>query len=1431
MNLPPLHRLLTILAVVLLLAVAASPLLAAPPTGAASGPVGPAASTPGATSWYDFSPSIGQWIGAVPAVVAVTANNADGLMDLGGYRTSIDGGNSWSDWQLDNLQVETLDANTRRLTASQVTLSAGINFIQFRIHTNAGTDDASPAYPLYVDLQAPGSPLNLQPQPATWTRVNAFGASWTNPSDPTGIGGAWYKIDSAPTAANDGAFVAGSNLTSINDVSVSGDGEHHVWLWLADGLGHADPSTAVSMTVRLDTTPPGTLTNYAVTPSTWTRVNQFNLTWTSPIDPSGIAGVRYRLDSPPATPDDGTFVAGALAGISNFAIPGNADGAHALWVWPVDNAGNGALPAAAVSLPLQLDQTPPSPPVTVPQISPTGWQTATSTTYTLTWQNPTDPSGIAGACYKLGAAPTSNEDGTCVDGANINQIAGIQAPAPGSYHLFLWLRDGAGNSDQNRRGTVLDAVRWDPATPDLFIDASGPAGLNGWYRGPIDLTLIATDVGSGLAHVQYNLDGSGYVEGRQLRIAAEGAHSLLAQAIDVAGNQVLIGPSPYPIDSLPPHTGLSLNQTPAYQDWFTTTVTATLTATDAVSGPDYVQWRLDGGSWQQGASAAVSTEGQHTLEYRAVDRAGNIEPIQSAQIGIDRSPPVTSYLILPSPTASGWYTQPVGVTLVPADDGAGVADTYYRLDNGTWQKGAGFDLTDSGVHTVDFYSVDHLGQQETPYSIPGGIRIDRDAPRAPTPIGVSPNGWTNRNDFDLLMAVPPDLSGIDGAYVKIGAPPTSASDGTWYPGSGSSLQNLKVPGEGRFKAYVWLRDVAGNVDSSRRGVWDQAFALSYDATSPTTTAAITGTQGERGWFTTPVTVTLTATDTNSGVASTQVSIDGATPVTTTVFGLNTPDKHTLRFNSVDVAANVEQEHLVTVRIDPEAPGSPQAVTTNPQGWSRANSFSLTWTNPPDLSGIATGYYKIGAPPQNPKDGVSIPPTGSAIGITVPGDGAWDIHFWLVDQAGNVDLASKVTRPSAFRYDGNPPTTNSTILEGSPGKNGWYTSPVVVRLAAIDTVSGVTNLHYRIDGGSWVEAIANASLTLDTTGQHLVEYQATDAAGNVEPIRQMPVKVDLAPPWPYFETADRYQRQTSFVLGWNAGDEPGGSGRDGFDLQVRDGRNGAWQAWGAANVSDTSGRFYGNLGHRYFFRVRARDNAGNLSPWTELPWGVYIDRVVNGDFAGGSFGAWQHDGPLAQTVLSTTSGPAGKTGFVAQLGSPDYGPNVPGMDIPSNSLGSVPVGNGRITQQIRIPGLDVLDRPTLSFWYRIYTYDTAYGENQQKAFDTLDARLIGSNGEWLALRDGLPFNDWQAGKFADMGWRYASVEVPASWAGETATLSIENWNRIDGRLNTWSWVTDIRLWEPDRVYLPALTTPGSPGAVQAAEVEPTSTPVPSPDSLR
>ena len=63
-------------------------------------------------------------------------------------------------------------------------------------------------------------------------------------------------------------------------------------------------------------------------------------------------------------------------------------------------------------------------------------------------------------------------------------------------------------------------------------------------------------------------------------------------------------------------------------------------------------------------------------------------------------------------------------------------------------------------------------------------------------------------------------------------------------------------------------DNAGNVESTK-----QTVVGTSDTTPPTTTASLSGTSGQNGWYTSAVTVTLTATD-SSGISSRNYRLDG-----------------------------------------------------------------------------------------------------------------------------------------------------------------------------------------------------------------------------------------------------------------------------------------------------------------------------------------------------------------------------------------------------------------------------------------------------------------------------------------------------------------------------------------------------------------------------
>jgi Tol biopolymer transport system component len=71
-----------------------------------------------------------------------------------------------------------------------------------------------------------------------------------------------------------------------------------------------------------------------------------------------------------------------------------------------------------------------------------------------------------------------------------------------------------------------------------------------------------------------------------------------------------------------------------------------------------------------------------------------------------------------------------------------------------------------------------------------------------------------------------------------------------------------------------------------------------------------------------------------------------------------------------------------------------------------------------------------------------------------------------------------------------------------------------------------------------------------------------------------------------------QSPATFLVSWSGYDN-GPSGLKNFDVQVKDGIDGAWMEWLMATTRTSASYYLGVGGHTYYFRVRARDNAWNL----------------------------------------------------------------------------------------------------------------------------------------------------------------------------------------------------------------------------------------------
>jgi len=95
-------------------------------------------------------------------------------------------------------------------------------------------------------------------------------------------------------------------------------------------------------------------------------------------------------------------------------------------------------------------------------------------------------------------------------------------------------------------------------------------------------------------------------------------------------------------------------------------------------------------------------------------------------------------------------------------------------------------------------------------------------------------------------------------------------------------------------------------------------------------------------------------------------------------------------------------------------------------------------------------------------------------------------------------------------DDSAPTTSYTLSPSSPNGNaGWYVSSVKVTLSATDAMSGVKDIKYKIDDGSWTTY--SKAFWVNASGQHTIYYKSTDKVGNEETEKSFTLWVDKEVP--------------------------------------------------------------------------------------------------------------------------------------------------------------------------------------------------------------------------------------------------------------------------------------------------------------------------------
>jgi hypothetical protein len=292
--------------------------------------------------------------------------------------------------------------------------------------------------------------------------------------------------------------------------------------------------------------------------------------------------------------DGGPFVAAA----SPETIAGLSDGAHVYQVRAVSPSGN-------------VDPTP----------SSHAWVVDTFPPDTTITQKPPDPSNSKTAAFSFTSSEAGSTFERSLDGgpfmtATSPETVGNLADGAHSYRVRAI--DMAGNVDPT------------PATYSWTVDTTPPQTmLTQTPPNPSNskTATFAFASNEGGSTFERNLDGGPFaavLSPETVQNLSEGDHIYQVRAIDKAGN---VAPTPatwsWTVDTIPPET--TLTQTPPNPS---NSKTATFAFASNEAGSTFER-SLDGGPFAAVVSPETLqnlSEGAHTYQVRAIDKAGNVAP-------------------------------------------------------------------------------------------------------------------------------------------------------------------------------------------------------------------------------------------------------------------------------------------------------------------------------------------------------------------------------------------------------------------------------------------------------------------------------------------------------------------------------------------------------------------------------------------------------------------------------------------------------------------------------------------------------------------------------------------------------------------------------------------------------------------------------------
>ncbi|OJT25163.1 hypothetical protein BO221_12375 [Archangium sp. Cb G35] len=757
----------------------------------------------------------------------------------------------------------------------------------------------------------------------------------SGPASPTNATSATFDFSASEPGVRYECSLNGAAFTTCTDpVTFTGLTErvHTLEVRAIDAAGNVD-DTPASYTWTVDLTPPDTV----IVSGPPTRTNatsatfDFNVVVAEP-------GVTYEcsLDGAPFTSctDPVTFT------------DLTTEKSYTLRVRALDSLGNVDLTPASYTWTVDL-----TPPDTTIVSGPPVRTNATSATF--------DFSSETGATYEcsLDGAPFT----ACADPETFTGLTTEK-----SYTLEVRAKDAAGNVDPTPASHTWTV---DLTAPDTVI-VSGPPSLSNSSSATFDFSSEAG--ATFMCRLDDALTFTPCSDPETFAALGDGEHRLEVSAVDAAGNMD-ITPAVYTwtVDLTPPDTTI-VSGPPAR-----TNATSATFDFSSETGATF-ECSLDGAPFTACADPETFTgltEKSYTLEVRAKDAAGNVDPTPASYTWtVDLTPPETTLVSNPpnpsnSPDATFDFSSEAGATFECSLDGAPFTPCTGPVN----YPGLG-----DGSHTFEVRATDAAGNVDpTPASYTWTV----DAAVPDTTIVSGPPVRTNATNATFDFSSPE--AGVTFECSLDGAPFTSCADPESFTGLDERTHTLQVR----------ARDASGNVDPS-----PATYTWTVDLTPPAVPVVVSPAPNSIVDTLTPVisgtaepnsTVTIIIDGTEVGTATTDASGNWSYTPTTPL----TPGEHEVQVRATDEAGNSSPTSSTpspfTIVDDTVAPET--NITSGPFGTTpeRTATFELS-SNEPGVT------YECSL------DGAAYTPCTSPVTFTGLADGEHTLQVRARDAAGNVD---------------------------------------------------------------------------------------------------------------------------------------------------------------------------------------------------------------------------------------------------------------------------------------------------------------------------------------------------------------------------------------------------------------------------------------------